>query len=73
MIYKKCRIIFYPFNKTKEMQFIALFIPILVLLLYVGLQLLKIQNYVLLIKKDMEVIEHDNKLEKEYQFIKGLF
>ncbi len=55
------------------MQFIALFIPILVLLLYVGLQLLKIQNYVLLIKKDMEVIEHDNKLEKEYQFIKGLF
>lgn len=63
--------IFYQLN-FKTMMIFA-FVIILTLLLFVIYQLIKINSLYLQINKHKELISKQNKFDKDYQFIKGLY
>lgn len=46
---------------------------ILVLVCYIAHSVIKINSLFLMISKDDELIKKENELEKDYQFIKGLY
>lgn len=50
-----------------------LILIILGLVVYIGKALIDINALVLMITKDKEVVKIPNELEKNYQFIKGLY